>query len=184
MHRVIDPAILYFGTPVVLVSTRNEDGSPNLAPMSSAWWIGRRCVLGLAQSSKTTQNLLRTKQCVLNLPSVAQVASVDRLALTTGSDPVPEGKTRRGYRFEREKFGLGGLTPVASDLVAPPRALECPVQMEAELSVSHGLAADDPAAAGQAMILETRVVRVHAEEKSCSRDTRTGSTPTCGGLSS
>jgi flavin reductase (DIM6/NTAB) family NADH-FMN oxidoreductase RutF len=164
MHRVIDPAILYFGTPVVLVSTRNEDGSPNLAPMSSAWWIGRRCVLGLAQSSKTTQNLLRTKQCVLNLPSVAQVASVDRLALTTGSDPVPEGKTRRGYRFEREKFGLGGLTPVASDLVAPPRALECPVQMEAELSVSHGLAADDPAAAGQAMILETRVVRVHAEE--------------------
>ena len=37
VHRTIDPAILYFGTPVVLVSSTNEDGSPNLAPMSSAW---------------------------------------------------------------------------------------------------------------------------------------------------
>jgi len=35
MHRTVDPAILYFGTPVVLVSTENEDGSANLAPMSS-----------------------------------------------------------------------------------------------------------------------------------------------------
>ncbi len=40
MHRVIDPSILYFGTPVVLVSSLNEDGSPNVAPMSSAWWLG------------------------------------------------------------------------------------------------------------------------------------------------
>ena len=32
----IEPAILYFGTPVVLIGTCNEDGSYNLAPMSSA----------------------------------------------------------------------------------------------------------------------------------------------------
>ena len=36
MHRTVEPAILYFGTPVVLVSSQNEDGSPNVAPMSSA----------------------------------------------------------------------------------------------------------------------------------------------------
>ena len=40
MHQSIEPAILYFGTPVVLVSTLNEDGSANLAPMSSAFWLG------------------------------------------------------------------------------------------------------------------------------------------------
>ena len=28
MHKVIEPKILYFGTPVVLISTLNEDGSP------------------------------------------------------------------------------------------------------------------------------------------------------------
>lgn len=42
----IDPAILYFGTPVVLIGSTNEDGSYNLAPMSSAWWVGWRCISG------------------------------------------------------------------------------------------------------------------------------------------
>ena len=41
-HSVIEPGILYFGAPVVLVSTLNEDGSANLAPMSSAFWLGWR----------------------------------------------------------------------------------------------------------------------------------------------
>jgi flavin reductase (DIM6/NTAB) family NADH-FMN oxidoreductase RutF len=38
MHVVTEPAILYLGTPVVVISTVNEDGSCNLAPMSSAFW--------------------------------------------------------------------------------------------------------------------------------------------------
>jgi flavin reductase (DIM6/NTAB) family NADH-FMN oxidoreductase RutF len=42
---VAEPAILYFGTPVVLIGTCNEDGSYNLAPMSSAWWLGWRCMV-------------------------------------------------------------------------------------------------------------------------------------------
>jgi hypothetical protein len=53
MHVTADPAILYFGTPVVLVSTTNEDGSANLAPMSSAWWLGWNCVLGFGARSHT-----------------------------------------------------------------------------------------------------------------------------------
>jgi flavin reductase (DIM6/NTAB) family NADH-FMN oxidoreductase RutF len=129
MHIASEPAILYFGTPVVLISTVNEDGSYNLAPMSSAFWLGWRTVLGLSATSKTSANLQRTRQCVLNLPSVAEVAAVNRLARTTGSDPVPEAKQRRGYRFEREKFAVAGLTPVAAETVAAPRVRECPVQL-------------------------------------------------------
>ncbi len=85
--RTIEPAILYFGTPVVLIGSSNEDGSPNLAPMSSAWWVGWRCMLGLASNSKTTENMLRTGECVLNLPSADLVDAVNRLARTTGSNP-------------------------------------------------------------------------------------------------
>ena len=33
MHVLTDPPILYFGTPVVLISTVNPDGHPNLAPL-------------------------------------------------------------------------------------------------------------------------------------------------------
>src|SRR6266849_4705847 len=108
--QVIEPAILYFGTPVVLIGSTNEDGSYNLAPMSSAWWVGWRCMLGLAANSKTTENMILSGECVLNLPSAALVGAVDRLARTTGSDPVPPGKVRRGYRHVHDKFGLSGLT--------------------------------------------------------------------------
>jgi flavin reductase (DIM6/NTAB) family NADH-FMN oxidoreductase RutF len=163
MVRTIDPAILYFGTPVVLISTLNEDGSPNLAPMSSAWWLGRRCMLGLGARSKTPQNLIRTGECVLNLPSDNLVEMVNRLALTTGSDPVPLHKTQKGYRFERDKFGLSGFTTADSETGAAPRALECPVQLEAKLERVHKLEEDDDQRKGSLVGLEVRVTRVHVD---------------------
>lgn len=162
MHQVSQPAILYFGTPVVLVSTVNDDGSFNLAPMSSAWWLGQRCVLGLAAASQTTRNLIRTGECVLNLPSEAMAAHVDRIARTTGSNPVPDGKARRGYRYEPQKFATAGLTPVGSITVAAPRALECPVQMEAVLEAVHPIADSDPAWKGRSVALHVVVRKVHA----------------------
>ena len=51
-HCVTEPNILYFGTPVVLVSTLNEDGTANLAPISSAFWLGWRGVIGIAAARK------------------------------------------------------------------------------------------------------------------------------------
>ena len=130
MHNTIEPTILYFGTPVALISSLNEDGSANIAPMSSAWWLGWSCMLGLGAMGKTSENLIRTRECVINLPSQEQVTHVDRLALTTGKDPVPEKKQSWGYRYEADKFGTAGLTPTPSITVAPPRIKECPVQME------------------------------------------------------
>ena len=164
MHVTSEPAILYFGTPVVLISSVNEDGTYNLAPMSSAFWLGWRCVLGLSGVSKTPQNLKRTRECVLNLPSVDLVDAVNRLARTTGSDPVPEAKVRRGYRFEPDKFGIAGLTPVRSQTVAAPRVLECPVQLEARVETTHGLAENDPALRGRTDIIEVRILRVHLHQ--------------------
>jgi len=130
MHKTIEPTILYFGTPVALISTLNPDGSPNLAPMSSAWWLGWTCMLGLGQMGQTSDNLIRTRECVINLPSQDLATHVDRLALTTGKNPVPDRKREWGYRHEPDKFGISGFTAVKSDCVAPPRVLECPVQME------------------------------------------------------
>ena len=161
MHVASEPAILYFGTPVVLISTCNEDGSPNVAPMSSAFWLGWRCMLGLAAFSRTTENLRRTRQCVLNLASDSLVGAVDRLALTTGSHPAPAYKVARGYRHVRDKFAAAGLTPQPSLTVAPPRVRECPVQMEAVLEGEHGLAAEDPQLRGRVVAFEVRVQRVH-----------------------
>jgi flavin reductase (DIM6/NTAB) family NADH-FMN oxidoreductase RutF len=115
------------------------DGSYNVAPMSSAFWLGRRCILGLAAVSQTPINMLRTKECVLNLASVDNVEAVNRLARTPGSNPVPEVKVRRGYRFVREKFELANLTPLPAETVGAPRVQQCPVQLEAKLEAIHGL---------------------------------------------
>jgi flavin reductase (DIM6/NTAB) family NADH-FMN oxidoreductase RutF len=170
MHVVSEPAILYLGTPVVLISTVNEDGSYNLAPMSSAFWLGWRGILGLAGHSKTPQNMRRTGECVLNLPSADLAAAVNRLALTTGTDPVPPGKLARGYRYEKDKFGISGLTPARSETVAAPRVLECPVQLEAVVEAIHGVADDDDALRGRVATFEVRIQRVHIEESILVRD--------------
>lgn len=159
MHRTVDPTVLYFGTPVALISTLNPDGSPNLAPMSSAWWLGWTCMLGLGQLSQTSENLIRTRECVINLPSQNQVSEVDRLALTTGRNPVPELKLGWGYRHEPDKFGTAGLTAIDSVSVAPPRVAECPVQMEGIVHHHRPFGKNV-----NANVFEVHIVKLHVEE--------------------
>jgi flavin reductase (DIM6/NTAB) family NADH-FMN oxidoreductase RutF len=159
MHKTIDPTILYFGTPVALISTLNPDHTPNLAPMSSVWWLGWSCMLGLGQMGQTSDNLIRTRECVINLPSQDQVSEVDRLALTTGKDPVPEKKRQWGYRHEGDKFGHSGFTQVPSESVGPPRVAECPVQME---GVVHELRPFGKNVSANAF--EVHILKLHVDE--------------------
>ena len=170
MHVASEPAILYFGTPVVVISTVNEDGTHNLAPMSSAFWLGWRCILGLGATSKTAQNLERERECVLNLASADNVDLVDRLALTTGCNPVSEIKTARGYRHVKDKFGIAQCTALPSETVAAPRVAQCPVHLEAAVEAVHGIAEDDPVLQGRIKTFEVRIKRVHLEQSILMQD--------------
>jgi flavin reductase (DIM6/NTAB) family NADH-FMN oxidoreductase RutF len=105
---VIDPSILYFGTPVALIGTLNEDGSPNLAPMSSAWALGYSVVLGLGDAGQTIRNLQRLPECTINLPAASHWRAVERLAPLTGRNPVPESKTSQ-FSFELTNSPPPGL---------------------------------------------------------------------------
>jgi flavin reductase (DIM6/NTAB) family NADH-FMN oxidoreductase RutF len=145
VHQIIEPKIMYFGTPVVLISTLNEDGTSNLAPMSSAWWLNQSCMLGLSTRGKTMQNLRREGECVLNLPSADLVGAVDKLALTTGTFPVPEYKAAIGTRFVKDKFLEAGLTAV---------------QLEARVVNIHAFQSDDSHLAG----VEVRIVRAYFDD--------------------
>jgi flavin reductase (DIM6/NTAB) family NADH-FMN oxidoreductase RutF len=161
MHKVIEPKIFYFGTPVVLISTRNEDGSPNLAPISSVWWLNQSCMLGMSSRSQTVENLLREHQGVLNLPSSDLVSAVDKLALTTGRKLVPDYKEKIGYHYRADKFGLAGLTPITADFINAPLVAECPVQLEALVEQVHAF--DEQNSSVKA--IEMRIVRVHVDEQ-------------------
>ena len=136
-HVPIDPAILYFGTPVVLLSTLNEDGTTNIAPMSSVFWLGQHAVLGLGASGQTSANLRRTGELVINLPSADLVGKVDRLALTTGRADVIPWKAERGYVHVADKFTHARLSPATSHTVGPQRIAECPIQLEAVVEEWH-----------------------------------------------
>lgn len=161
MHVVPGLKVLYFGTPVVLISSLNENGSANLAPMSSAWWLGQCCMLGLGNSGQTTANLLRERECVLNLPSSAMVDAVDRIALTTGKSAVPAHKAQQGYRYEPDKFAAAKLTEQASELVRAPRVAECPIQLECRVVAAYPFGSRT----SHATAFQVEVLRAHVEEE-------------------
>lgn len=154
--RAIEPKILYFGTPVALISSLNEDGETNLAPISSFWTLGGR----LCWDCSTKRNVRRHPECVVNLPSPEMWEQVERLAPLTGKNPVPELKTKQ-FHFDKEKFQSAGLTPMGSELVKPARAKECPVHMEARVSAVHELRGERLEQLGGGVAAEVEVVRVH-----------------------
>jgi flavin reductase (DIM6/NTAB) family NADH-FMN oxidoreductase RutF len=65
------------------------------------------------------------------LPSADLVGKVDKIARTTGSNPMPAHKIARGYRYDDDKFRTAGFTKAPAYLVKSPRIGECPIQLEA-----------------------------------------------------
>lgn len=160
-RRRITPSVLYPGTPVLLMTTLNDDGSSNISPLSSFWALGNRVVLGLGVQGQGYRNLQLRNECVLNFPSSGQAAQVEAIARATGCDPVPPARQAMGYVHVRDKFALAGFSPVASTHVAPMAIAECPLQVEVSVMAMHPPGEDD----GQGfVIVEGRVRCVHAHE--------------------
>ncbi|MEV8455656.1 flavin reductase family protein [Streptomyces sp. NPDC052095] len=157
-HRTITPSILYFGTPVVLLTTENPDGTFNLAPISSAWALGQVVVLGLSREGRTGANLEERPELVISLPEPGQWTAVERLGGLTGRPPET-GPGNRAARYEPDKFSASGFRAQPSRRVRPPRVAECPIQLEARA------ARVAPDVAGEFLIVEARVVKVHADER-------------------
>lgn len=116
-------------------------------------------MLGLGQMGQTSDNLIRTRECVINLPSDDLVTYIDRLALTTGKNPVPEKKQLWGYRYEADKFNIAGFTAIQSVAVAPPRVHECPVQMEGVVRDYRSFGKNV-----SANVFEVEILKLHVEE--------------------
>jgi flavin reductase (DIM6/NTAB) family NADH-FMN oxidoreductase RutF len=159
--QTIEPKILYFGTPVAVISSLNEDGATNLAPMSSFWALGWTVLLGLNESTKTADNVRRHPECVVNLPAPELWPQVETLAPLTAKNPVPEIKAKQ-YHYQREKFQAAALSPLPSELVKPARVQECPVQMEARVHAVHQLGGEKLQQIGGAIAVEAEILRVHA----------------------
>jgi flavin reductase (DIM6/NTAB) family NADH-FMN oxidoreductase RutF len=157
--KKIQPQILYYGTPVILLTTLNEDGTVNISPLSSSWALGNYIILGLGTGGKAFENLKRHPECVINIPDPALWKNVERIAHYTGKNPVPEDKKLHGFTYNPEKYETGKFTAIESESVQPARILECPIQIEAKVNAIRV-----PDYCGEFSIVETEAVHVHAHK--------------------
>lgn len=111
--------------PIAFVSTIDPDGNTNLAPYSffNAFSSNPPIVVfssnrrGSNNTTKDTlENIRLTKECVINAVTYNIVRQT-----SVASVEFPRGTS---------EFTKTGLTPVASDLVKPPRVKESPAAME------------------------------------------------------
>ncbi|KSU83030.1 flavin reductase family protein [Fictibacillus enclensis] len=155
--QTITPKILYYGTPVILLTTLNEDHTTNISPISSSWALGNSIVLGIGLGGKAFENLKRTPECVLNIPDASLWKQVEMLAPYTGTDPVPDFKQNLGFTYKKDKFAVAGFSSFSSISVKPDRIPECPLQIEAK--VMH---IRIPEYSPFFAVVETESVHVHA----------------------
>ncbi len=115
--------------PIALVSTVSTDGNVNLSPFSFFNAFGANPPTVAFSPSRrardntlkdTYNNLIATRECTIQSVTYDMVQQVS-LASTE-------------YAADIDEFVKSGLTPVASDLVIPPRVKESPFQMECMLS--------------------------------------------------
>ncbi|PFO63080.1 flavin reductase family protein [Bacillus cereus] len=158
--EIIKPKILYYGTPVILLNSLNEDGTVNISPLSSSWALGDCIILGIGLGGKAIENLEPHPECVINVPSPSLWENVEQLAPYTGKNPVPDYKKKNGFTYEKEKYDISRLTPTKSKSVKPTRIMECPIQIEAR--VKH---IRIPDYSSDFAIVETQAIHVHAHKE-------------------
>ncbi|VEG13805.1 flavin reductase family protein [Moraxella cuniculi] len=152
MHIPINPKMFYYGFPVVLLTSVDNQGKTNISPISSSWCLGDNVVIGLGVQGKAYQNIQHCPEVVLNIASENLWQNVEKIAPFTGNMQA----VNEQYQFCDDKFALAGLTAEPSFKVKPQKITECPLQAEAE--VVNIINRDGYA------IVELKILQVHAAE--------------------
>ena len=106
-------------------------------------------------------------ECVLNFPSPAEWQYVERLGHTTGRRELTQYHRAAGIVHASDKFTASGFSPLASERVAPMRAAQCPIQVEAQVLARHGAQAD-----ASFFSFELQRLVVHAHPRVLQQDRR------------
>lgn len=142
--------------PIAVVSTRNKDGSNNLAPFSFFTGVSAKPMIvafaPLIRSSNgekkdTVLNIEREKEFVINFVTEENADKVN-LASTE-------------LEYGQDEFEFAGLTPLNSEVVNAKRVKESPIHFECRLRdiLSYG---DQP---GCGSLITGEVVKVHVDER-------------------
>lgn len=141
--------------PIAVVSTRNLDGSNNVAPfsfftaVSASPMIIAFCPMirsSTGEMKDTPKNILREKEFVIN---IASYEIIEKINLTSTE-----------LNYGEDEFLFSGLTPIDSEKIKAKRIKECAIHFECLFrdTLSYG---DKP---GAGAIITGEVVKVHIAE--------------------
>jgi flavin reductase (DIM6/NTAB) family NADH-FMN oxidoreductase RutF len=139
--------------PIGWISTRSASGVNNLAPYSFFNAFNYvPPIIGFASIGykDTLRNIEETGEFVWNLATRALADAMNQSCAAVGP--------------EVSEFDLAGLTPLASEVVAPPRVAESPVTLECRRTQVLQLQGADGAQVETWLVLG-EVVAVHIDQK-------------------
>jgi len=141
--------------PIAVVSTKNSDGTNNVAPFSFFTGISAKPMIiafaplirtSTGEKKDTVINIEREKEFVINFVTEANADLVNM-----ASSELPYGE---------DEFKFSGLTPIESEIVKAMRVAESPIHFECKLRdiISYG---DTP---GAGTLITGEVVKIHIDE--------------------
>lgn len=139
------PTSLLYPCPVVLVTSSDGTGKPNIITLA---WVGVVCsdppMIGIAiRPGRYSYALIeRRGEFVVNIPTKDLLNQTEYCGVISGRDV--------------DKFSKSGLTPQPSSKVAPPLIRECPVNLECKVRKKIRLGSHD--------LFIGEVVSLHVEE--------------------
>ena len=138
--------------PICLASTIDKVGQVNLSPFSYFNLFSMNppiCIFSPSRrvrdntTKHTLENLKEVPECVINIVNYAMVGQVSLSSCE--------------YSKDVNEFTKAGFTQIPSDLVAPPRVAESPIQLEC--TVAQIIALGEKAGAGNLVLAEIK--RIH-----------------------
>lgn len=143
--KSLKPSTYLYPTPVMLISSRDKDGKPNVATIS---WGGILCsdppMVGISvRPTRHTHRLVKESQeFVLNIPSQKWLKETDFCGSVSGKDT--------------DKFLTVGFTTSKADVVKSPLINECPLNLECKVKQILYLGTHD--------LFIAEIVAVHADD--------------------
>lgn len=122
MKKNLGAKLLVYPTPVLVISTYDNEGRPNA--MTAAWGgiccSSPPCVaISLRKATYTYSNLMEKKAFTINIPSENYTKEADYFGMVSGK--------------KEDKFAKTALTPVRSEIVDAPYIKEFPINLECKI---------------------------------------------------
>jgi flavin reductase (DIM6/NTAB) family NADH-FMN oxidoreductase RutF len=139
--------------PICLASTIDKEGQVNLSPFSYFNLFSMNppiCIFSPSRrvrdntTKHTLENIKEVPECVINIVNYAMVQQVSLSSCE--------------YPKDINEFTKAGFTQIPSDLVAPPRVAESPIQLEC--TVAQIIALGEKAGAGNLVLAEIKKIHI------------------------